>query len=151
MIIAHLITSNITSNCSRKWNSQEWARLCHQIITMETAHPVILWCLTMMEKRRNNYLNCRLHFFDVWTHWKACYYGNTHSLKLTDDIEWMNGVLGHDSALVRLSWAGDNLGEWGEFWNYESRPWCRNDCSICVPKPMTVKCLYCLNTCSIFV
>ena len=23
----------------------------------------------------------------------------------------MNGVLGHDSALLRLYWAGDNLGE----------------------------------------
>ena len=25
----------------------------------------------------------------------------------------MNGVLGHDSALLRLYWAGDNLGELG--------------------------------------
>ena len=40
--------------------------------------------------------------------------------------EWMNecmiGVLGHDSALVRLSGAGDNLGEWDEFC-YEPCPW----------------------------
>ena len=28
--------------------------------------------------------------------------------------EWMIGVLGHDSALLRLYWAGDNLGEWHE-------------------------------------
>ena len=27
----------------------------------------------------------------------------------------MNDVLGHDSALVRLHWAGDNLGYWDEF------------------------------------
>ena len=31
----------------------------------------------------------------------------------------MIGVLGHDSALLRLYWAGDNLGKWGEFC-YES-------------------------------
>ena len=29
--------------------------------------------------------------------------------------EWMNGVLGNDSAISRLYWAGDNLGEWDEF------------------------------------
>ena len=27
----------------------------------------------------------------------------------------MIGVLGHDSALLRLYWAGDNLSEWDEF------------------------------------
>ena len=27
----------------------------------------------------------------------------------------MKGVLGHDSPLVRLYWAGDNLGFWDEF------------------------------------
>ena len=35
--------------------------------------------------------------------------------------EWMIGVLGHNSALVRLYWAGDNLGEWDEFC-YEPSP-----------------------------
>ena len=29
--------------------------------------------------------------------------------------EWMIGVIGHDSALLKLYWAGDNLGEWDEF------------------------------------
>ena len=29
----------------------------------------------------------------------------------------MIGVLGHDSALLRLYWAGDNLGEWDEFYS----------------------------------
>ena len=33
----------------------------------------------------------------------------------TTIIEWMNGVLGHDTALLRLYWARDNLGEWDEF------------------------------------
>ena len=37
----------------------------------------------------------------------------------------MIGVLGHDSALLRLNWAGDNLGEWDEFC-YESCPSCKN-------------------------
>ena len=27
--------------------------------------------------------------------------------------EWMNGELGHDSALLRLYWAGDNLAVYG--------------------------------------
>ena len=30
-------------------------------------------------------------------------------------IEWMNGVLGHNSVLLRLYRAGDNLGKWDEF------------------------------------
>ena len=30
-------------------------------------------------------------------------------------LEWMIGVLGHDSALLRLYWAGDILGKWDEF------------------------------------
>ena len=29
----------------------------------------------------------------------------------------MNGPLGHDSALLRLYWAGDNLGEHNMGWN----------------------------------
>ena len=33
--------------------------------------------------------------------------------------EWMIVVFGHDSALLRLYWAGDNLAEWDEFC-YES-------------------------------
>ena len=28
------------------------------------------------------------------------------------DLNEMNGVLAHDSALVRLNWAGDKLGYW---------------------------------------
>ena len=44
----------------------------------------------------------------------------------------MNGVLGHDSTLVRLYWAGTNLGEWDKLC-YESRPWCRVDRSTCWP------------------
>ena len=38
----------------------------------------------------------------------------------------MEGVLGHESALARLYWGGDNLGKQDEFC-YESRPWCRID------------------------
>ena len=37
----------------------------------------------------------------------------------------MIGVLGHNSALLRQYWAGDNLGRWDEFC-YESCPWCRS-------------------------
>ena len=44
----------------------------------------------------------------------------------------MNGVLGHNSALVRLYWAGDNLSKCDEFC-YESCPWCRIDRSACWP------------------
>ena len=44
----------------------------------------------------------------------------------------MNGVLGHDSALLRLYWAGDNLGKWDEFC-HESCPWHRIDRSTCWP------------------
>ena len=29
--------------------------------------------------------------------------------------EWMNGVLVHDSTLIRLYWTEDNLGVWDEF------------------------------------
>ena len=35
--------------------------------------------------------------------------------------EWMIGILGHDSALSRLYWARDNLGEW-DYFCYESCP-----------------------------
>ena len=38
----------------------------------------------------------------------------------------MNGVLGHDSAPLRLYWVGDNLGECAEFC-YESCHWHRID------------------------
>ena len=44
----------------------------------------------------------------------------------------MIGVLGHDSALLRLYWARDNLGEWDEFC-YESCPWPRINRSTCWP------------------
>ena len=44
----------------------------------------------------------------------------------------MKGVLGHDSPLVMLYWARDNLGEWDEFC-YISCPWCRINCSTCWP------------------
>ena len=44
--------------------------------------------------------------------------------------EWMKGVLGHDSALLKLYWAGDNQGEWDDFC-YESCPWSRIDRSTC--------------------
>ena len=53
----------------------------------------------------------------------------------------MIGVLGHDSAMLRLYWAGDNLGEWDEFC-YESWPWCRIDRSTfwpAVQRATTVK------------
>ena len=46
--------------------------------------------------------------------------------------EWMIGVLGHDSALLRLNWAGDNLGEWDECC-YESCLWRRSVRSTCWP------------------
>ena len=39
--------------------------------------------------------------------------------------EWMNGILGHDYALLRLYWAGDNLGKCDEYC-HESCPWRRN-------------------------
>ena len=41
-------------------------------------------------------------------------------------------VLGHNSAVVRLNRAGDNIGWWDEF-RYESCPWCRMDRSTCWP------------------
>ena len=44
----------------------------------------------------------------------------------------MNVVLGHDSELVELYWAGDNLSEWDVFC-YESCPWCRIDRVTCWP------------------
>ena len=47
-----------------------------------------------------------------------------------NNSEWMNGVLGNDSALLRLYWAEDNLGQWDEFC-YESCPWCRIDSLAC--------------------
>ena len=46
--------------------------------------------------------------------------------------EWMIGVLGHDSALCRLYWAGDNQCDWDEFY-YESCPWRKIDRSTCWP------------------
>ena len=52
----------------------------------------------------------------------------------------MGGVLDHDSKLVRLYRAGDNLGKCDEFY-YESCPWCSIDCSTCWPavqRPTTV-------------
>ena len=45
-----------------------------------------------------------------------------HSILLIWMNEWMNGVLGHDSALFKLYWGRDNLGEWDEFCS-ESCPW----------------------------
>ena len=44
--------------------------------------------------------------------------------------KWLIGVLGHDSALLRLYWAGDNLGECDEIC-YEPCPWHRIDRSTC--------------------
>ena len=44
----------------------------------------------------------------------------------------MNGVLVHDSALLRLYWAGDNMGERDEFC-YELCPWREIDRSTCWP------------------
>ena len=44
--------------------------------------------------------------------------------------KWMNGVIGYDSALLQLFWAGDNLDEWDEFC-YESCPWRGIDHSTC--------------------
>ena len=55
--------------------------------------------------------------------------------------EWMNGVLCHDSALLRLYWAGDNLGEWFEFC-YESCPRCTNICNICIITWIRFKMIY---------
>ena len=52
--------------------------------------------------------------------------------KLNKQDPGMNGVIGHDSALIRLYWAGDNLGEWDESC-YEACPWCRINRSICWP------------------
>ena len=46
--------------------------------------------------------------------------------------QWMIVALGHDSALLRLYWAGENLDEWDEFC-YESCPWRRIDHSTCWP------------------
>ena len=34
---------------------------------------------------------------------------------MNEGMKWMIGVLGHDSTLLRLYWAGDNLGERDEF------------------------------------
>ena len=50
--------------------------------------------------------------------WPACQQDNAHGTWWGRE---MIGVLGHDSALLRLYWAGDNLGEWDEFC-YESCP-----------------------------
>ena len=37
--------------------------------------------------------------------------------------EWMICVLGHDSALLRLYWVGDNLGEWDKVCYEQCRQW----------------------------
>ena len=69
--------------------------------------------------------------------------------RLTLFTEWMNSVLGHDSALLNLYWAGVNLGEWDEFC-YEACPWRRIDRSSCrpaiqlattVPRMHTIQCV----------
>ena len=66
---------------------------------IEYSYVLFVWCFT-----KN-----KIHW---WTH-----------------KESMNGILGDDSALLRLYWAGDNLDECDEFC-YESCPWRRIDGSI---------------------
>ena len=57
-------------------------------------------------------------------------------------LQRMNGVLGHDSELLRLYWAGDNLGEWDEF--YESCPWRKIVWLLAIPIYIQIsKCIIC--------
>ena len=51
--------------------------------------------------------------------WKI--YNDNKEKKIRGRNEWMMGVLGHDSAMLRLYWAGDNQGECDELC-YESPP-----------------------------
>ena len=44
----------------------------------------------------------------LWIHWYSEYI-DTFSLPYTSVNEWMIGVLGHNSALLRLYWAVDKL------------------------------------------
>ena len=48
------------------------------------------------------------------------------------NCKWMNGVTGHESALLRLYWAGDKMCEYYKFC-YEPCPWRRIDRSTCWP------------------
>ena len=59
----------------------------------------------------------------------------------SNENEWMKGVLGHDSALLRLYWAGDYLGEWDEVC-YESCPSRRIDRSTFFGQQSSVLPLY---------
>ena len=69
----------------------------------------------------------------IWNKWRNgeyCEYDNIseqfqHMWKyMHQKDKWMNGVLGHDSALLKLYWAGDKLGKCDECC-YESCPWHR--------------------------
>ena len=55
------------------------------------------------------------------------------------DRELMNCVLDHESALLRLYWDGDNLGEWDEVY-YESCPLRGIDRSTCWPAVQRESC-----------
>ena len=66
------------------------------------------------------------HHFILWTKFPS------KNLTFTQQMEWMNDwFLSHDSAMLRLHWAGDNMGEWDDLC-YEWCSW-RIDRSTCWP------------------
>ena len=123
-------------------------------------YDIIIWFSFLL-------LNCiatsdfRLDIWATWMYWmndwwftpRFCSVAAILGRRQPGRMRWMIGVLGHDSALLRLDWAGDNLCEWDEFC-YESCTWHRIDRSACWPvvqRATTVPRMpplhECINTC----
>ena len=113
--VVHIISFQFSVNhfVNIKKNTRAPAK---EIKTTHVAHPSIM-SMTLNKYLVQAILNTSFTIYGYF----VCTY------------EWMNDCrLGQDSALLRLYWAGNNLGEWDKFC-YKSCLWHRIDRSTCWP------------------